>query len=41
VRLVGEAVRAARPEEIREFPRLQELRSQMLEGAGGAFLVSL
>ncbi len=41
VRLVGEAVRATRPEEIKQFPRLDELRSQMQAGAGHAFLVSL
>ena len=41
VRLVGEAVRIARPEEIADFPRLAELRNQMDAGAGHAFQVSL
>jgi hypothetical protein len=41
VRLVGEAVRAARPDEIREFARREELRAQMQAGADHAFLVSL
>lgn len=41
VRLVGEAVRAAHPEEIKHFERIDALREGILAGASGNFLVSL
>jgi hypothetical protein len=41
VRLVGEAVRAAHPDEIKEFERIDALREGILAGASGNFLVSL
>ncbi len=41
VRLVGEAVRAAHPGEIRDFERIDVLRAGILAGASGSFLVSL
>lgn len=41
VRLVGEAVRAAHPGEIKDFDRIDRLREGILAGASGDFLVSL
>ena len=41
VRLVGEAVRAAHPGEIKDFERIDALREGILAGATGNFLVSL
>ena len=41
VRLVGEAVRAAHPAEIKDFERIDALRQGILAGASGNFLVSL